>query len=84
MLHYGRIKVILENEDEFLSKCICPHCGAEALYGDMMTVSGIHNCPKCNRELNLQIENDKKIDYNVYVRKANNFEYEPYRYKEEN
>lgn len=83
MKHIGRIKVLLYDcENEFESVCECPHCSSEVLYGNMMTVSGIHCCPKCNAEVNRQIEFDKKADYDVYVRKANNHEYEPYRYME--
>lgn len=81
MTHIGRIRVVSYNiKNEYDSIVICPHCGAEVLYGDMRKTSGINNCPNCNEEVNKQIEFDKKTDYNVYVRKANSYEYEPYRY----
>lgn len=83
MEHIGRIKVINEALDLMDCVCICPHCGSHAIYGNMMMISGIHNCPKCNEELHRTIDFDKKTDYDVYVRKANNYEYEPYRWKEE-
>lgn len=83
MNHIGRIKIIIPNRDLMQCLCICPHCGSHIVYGLMMMTSGIHNCPNCNDELNRQIELDKKADYNVYVRKANNNEYEPYKYQEE-
>jgi len=82
MKHIGRIKVIQEAENVMDCVCVCPHCGSHALYGNMMMTSGIHNCPKCNAEIRRQIELDKKADYDVYVRKANNNEYEPYKYQE--
>lgn len=83
MKHIGRIKVIQEADDIMDCVCICPHCGSHALYGNMTMTSGIHNCPNCNAEINRQIELDKKVDYNVYVRKANSHEYEPYKYQED-
>lgn len=82
MKHIGRIKVIQEVENEMDCVCICPHCGSHVVYGNMMMTSGIHNCPNCNAEVNRQLELDRKADYDVYVRKANNNEYEPYRYQE--
>lgn len=80
--HIGRIKVIQPNSNVYDSICICPHCGAHVRYGEMCTVSGINNCPECNLTLHREIENDKSISYDLYARKANNYEYEPYRYKE--
>ncbi len=83
MTHIGRIKVVrVQGVCEFDWLVKCPHCGAEVLYGDMKTTSGIHNCYHCNDEVNKQIELDKKTNYDVYVRKANHNEYEPYRYVE--
>ncbi len=79
MAHIGRIQVLEQNEDLFKTVCKCPHCGSKALYGDMFTVSGIHGCPNCQTELNRQLKFDRETDYNVYVRKANSYEYEPYR-----
>ena len=83
MKHIGRIKVIQTAENEMDCICICPHCGSKVLYGEMMKTSGINNCPHCNEEVNRQIEFDKKTDYDVYVRKANHNEYEPYKYQED-
>lgn len=80
MLHIGRIKVLQSCEDEMEAVCICPHCGKETTYGEMSMVSGIHCCPNCNEELNRTIAFDKEHQYEAYVRKANNHEYEPYRY----
>lgn len=82
MKHIGRIRVIQEANDIMDCVCVCPHCNNHITYGEMMMTSGIHNCPKCNAEVNRQIELDKKADYDVYVRKANGHEYEPYRYIE--
>ena len=48
-----------------------------------MKTSGINNCPNCNDEVNKQIAFDKKTNYEVYVRKAINNEYEPYMYRGE-
>lgn len=84
MSHIGRIKVLKKKGESVLDWLVtCPHCGKQVVYGCMMTTSGIHNCYHCNAEVNRQIEFDKKTDYNVYVRKANNHEYEPYRYIDE-
>lgn len=80
--HIGRIKIIKEDEDEMLCICICPHCGNKELYGNMFTISGIHGCPNCQTELLNTINYDRVNQYDVYARKANNHEYEPYRYKE--
>lgn len=82
MEHIGRIKVIEPCKlDEMYSVCICPHCGKKTTYGEMAMVSGIHCCHHCLEELNKTIEFDKKTHYEVYARKANNHEYEPYRYR---
>jgi uncharacterized protein (DUF983 family) len=84
MEHIGRIKVIDKIADDIMDTvCICPHCGSHALYGNMFTVSGIHGCTKCQEELNDAIYYDKEHYYEVYITKANNFEYEPYRYIKE-
>lgn len=82
MKHIGRIKVIQENENEMKNICICPHCGEKAIYGEMFMISGIHGCPKCSKELYDTIIYDKKKRYEVYVRKANKHEYEPYKWNE--
>lgn len=82
MPHIGRIKIIKVEDNVFDSTCICPHCGSKARYGDMFTISGIHGCPKCHTELSNTINFDRENQYDAYVRKANNYEYEPYRYKE--
>ena len=81
MTHIGRIKLVQEAVDLMDCICICPHCGSHTRYGEMMMTSGIHNCAKCNAEINRQIKLDKEADYKVYVRKANGYEYEPYRWK---
>jgi len=84
MNHIGRIKVVrVQGVCEFDWLVKCPHCNSEVLYGDMRMTSGIHCCYHCNDEVNRQIKFDKDKDYNVYVRKANGHEYEPYRYVEE-
>jgi len=81
MTHIGRIKIVKEAEDIFDCICICPHCGKEARYGSMSTVSGVNCCPECNAELYDTILFDKKAHYDAYVRKANNNEYEPYKWE---
>ena len=82
--HIGRIKVIEINILNMMENiCICPHCGEEVKYGEMCMISGIHGCPKCSKELYDTINYDKKKRYEVYVRKANKHEYEPYKYVEE-
>lgn len=84
MKNIGRTKVLQYNyQNEFDSLCVCPHCGRDVFYGDMMKVNGINCCPACNKELHLTIEADQKEDYEKYVRKANSYEYEPYRYIEQ-
>lgn len=83
MPHIGRIKVIQPAEDIMDCVCVCPHCGNHARYGDMFMISGIHGCPKCQTELHKTITFDRENQYDAYVRKANNYEYEPYRYVEE-
>lgn len=83
MEHIGRIKVIQENEDEMDTICVCPHCGSHALYGNMFMISGIHGCPNCQTELWNTINYDREQQYDVYVRKANNHEYEPYRWRKD-
>ena len=82
MEHIGRIKVVQEAEDEMDTVCICPHCGSHARYGDMFMINGNHGCPKCHEELYKTITFDRENQYDTYVRKANNHEYEPYRYVE--
>ena len=82
MPHIGRIKVIKEDEDIMNCICICPHCGNKELYGNMFMISGIHGCPECQTELWHTINYDREHQYDAYARKANNHEYEPYRYKE--
>lgn len=81
MTHIGRIAVLKEFEDDMQNICVCPHCGEKAIYGEMSTISGVHCCPKCNDELYETIQYDRKNRYNVYVKKANNNEYEPYKYE---
>lgn len=83
MNHIGRIKVVKEDKDLMDCICICPHCGNRELYGNMFTISGIYGCPNCREELWDAICYDKAHHYNAYVRKANNHEYEPYRYMED-
>ncbi len=83
MIHYGRIKVIKEDDNPLRSLCICPHCGSEVIYGNMMMYNGTHGCPKCIRELNKTIDFDRNNQYEEYVRKSNEHEYEPYKYREE-
>ena len=84
MKNIGRIKFVKTEGDDILNwTCICPHCGKEVKYGEMMKTSGINNCPNCNDEVNKQIAFDKKTNYEVYVRKAINNEYEPYMYRGE-
>ena len=46
-------------------------------------ISGIHGCPNCQTELWHTINYDREHQYDTYVRKANNHEYEPYKYKED-
>ena len=81
MTHIGRIGIIEEHEDEMENVCICPHCGRETTYGVMFMICGIHGCPNCHEELHETIYHDREKDYDAYARKANNHEYEPYRYE---
>ena len=82
--HIGRIKVIdNSNEDYFKWVCICPHCGEKTTYGEMHMHCGEHGCPKCADDLRDSIEFDRKNHYDRYVRKANNNDYEPYKYVED-
>lgn len=83
MKHIGRIKVIQDNEDVMDCICICPHCGNHVLYGNMFMIFGIYGCPICQDDLRYQIDHDQEHHYDDYVRRANNHEYEPYRYKGE-
>ena len=62
------------------SLCICPHCGSEVTYGEMCMYYGIHACPNCLDSLHKTVDFDRKNQYDVYVRKANKNEYEPYKY----
>lgn len=81
MEHIGRIKVIkLNKEDEYKSICICPHCGREAEYGEMMMISGTHCCPKCHDELFGTIQYLREHHYEAYTRIGNNHEDEPYKW----
>lgn len=82
MKNIGRIKVVKSHNDIMQCICICPHCGREAIYGEMFTIFGIHGCPKCQNELNGTINFDKTNQYEVYIRKANNHEYEPYKFSD--
>ena len=69
-----RIRVIGEAEDSMDCLCICPHCGCSAKYGDMMMISGISCCPKCNESLYKEIIHDKEHDYKRYT----SHDYEPF------
>lgn len=81
MEHIGRIKVIDKIADDIMDTlCICPHCGSHTLYGNMFMICGTHGCPNCQDELNYTIDRDRKTNYPEYVKKANNYEYEPYKY----
>ena len=82
MTHIGRIKVIKETEELMDNICVCPHCGRHVLYGNMLMYNGIHSCPTCHQRLCYEVEHDKSYDYDSYVQKANNHEYEPYKYVE--
>lgn len=85
MEHFGRIEILSYNVgNEYKSICRCPHCGKEVLYGDMMMNSGIHCCSNCNLDLYKEIQEDKEINYELYVHKAKLNLYEPYRYRGEN
>lgn len=83
MLHIGRIKVVEENENDMDTLCICPHCGRQVRYGDMTMYCGEHGCINCNDDLHDSINFDRENHYDRYVRKANNNEYEPYKYVED-
>jgi len=81
MEHIGRIIVVEKNnEDEYKSICICPHCGERVEYGEMMMISGTHCCPKCHDELYGTIEYLRKNHYEAYTRIGNNHEDEPYKW----
>ena len=80
MKHIGRIKVIEEADDIMDCVCICPHCGRKARYGEMHMYCGEHGCPECADDLRDSIEFDRQNHYDRYVRKANNNDYEPYKY----
>lgn len=83
MTHIGRIKVIKEADDILDTMnyiCICPHCGREVRYGDMLMYCGEYGCHECADDLHDSIEYDRQNHYDRYVRKVNNDEYEPYKY----
>ena len=69
-----RVKVVQEAEDIYDSICICPHCGKQVAYGDMMMVSGHSCCPVCHDSLYHEIAYDKENNYDLYLAK----DYEPY------
>lgn len=81
-VHIGRIPVVKLDMDLFDCICICPHCGKKVRYGDLMLTNGIHNCPHCNVEVNMQTRKDQELDYEEYARKMANHEYEPYKYSQ--
>ena len=81
--HYGKIIVVEEKRDTLKSLVICPHCGRQVTYGRTAMHSGVHGCQYCIDELSETIEHEREWNYDSYVKKANNHEYEPYRYREE-
>ena len=81
MAHIGRIKVVKEADDIMDTICVCPHCGEHVLYGQMMMLNGIHECPMCCSQLYEEIKYDKSLSYDLYAEKNNHHDYEPYRYK---
>lgn len=81
--HYGRMIIYEEKRNMMRSIVICPHCGRLVYYGHTATHCGIHGCEFCIDELSTTIELDREYNYEAYAKKANNFEYEPYRYKED-
>lgn len=82
--HYGRMIVYEENKcNKMRSIIICPHCGRLTDYGWTAMHCGVHGCQFCINELSTTIELDREYNYEAYAKKANNFEYEPYRYKED-
>lgn len=83
LTHYGRIKVLVPHENMMESLCVCPHCGSEVVYGEMCMYHGIHTCPNCIESLRKTVDFDRENQYDVYVRKGNNHEYEPYKYIQE-
>ena len=47
----------------------CNHCGNIVRYGDTYLVSGIMCCERCREYLHNEIENDKKLNYEIYEKK---------------
>ena len=82
MRHVGRIKIVNDAYNYLDTICICPHCGRQVKYGDMYMYLGQHGCPHCIDDLRDSVEFDRQNHYDRYVRKANNYEYEPYKYME--
>ncbi len=80
--HYGRMILVTEMGNEMRSVVICPHCGRLVEYGHTAMHCGVHGCQFCIDELSETIEHEREWNYSSYVKKATNFEYEPYRYKE--
>lgn len=52
----------------------CNHCGNVVKYGDTYLLHGIMCCDKCREALYNEIENDKKLNYEIYRKK----DYEPF------
>lgn len=82
MKHIGRIKIFQEADNLMDNICICPHCGRHSLYGNMMMYNGIHGCPICYESLRSEIIHTQSANYDLYLKKANNHEWESYRWKE--
>ena len=82
--HIGRIRVIKEADNDLDTICVCPHCGRQVRYGDMTMYCGEHGCNHCINDLHDSIEYDRQNHYDRYVRKANNNDYEPYKYMDMN
>lgn len=78
--HIGRIRVLSEADSLLDYLCMCPRCGRHVLYGNMAMYNGVHSCPQCHEGVRREVEWDKLHDYESYLRKANEHEYEPYRY----
>ena len=73
-----KIKVVHEADDVMDYVCICPHCGKEAIYGEMTMISGHSCCGACHEQLWKEIAKDKEEDYQRYITK----DYEPYGVRE--
>ena len=82
MKHIGRIKVVIETEELMDCVVVCPHCGTHTTYGSITYYCGSHGCPSCHMSLRDKIEKDRTSNYDAYVRKSNNHDYEPYKYVE--